>query len=154
MNAANTAYHWPRLTGNGNHTIQPGNPRMIFNRPISYTIFHTNIINDCWQNSRRWQCVHLHQGRRHGIQRRGRVNNIPKKTHYHRKTRWMRPIPHTIDPGSRAMATTQSNQEIQEWSSTGQYRIRSSIHIRIHQGYACGLRISSQIHMDQGHKSR
>ena len=114
----------------------------------------TNIINDCWQNSRRWQCVHIHQGRCQGIQRRGCVNNIPKKTYYHRQTIWMGLIPHTINPGSRVMETKKNNKEIQEVYSTGQYCIIPSIYRRIHQVDACGLQISSQIHMYQGHQIR
>ena len=40
MNVADNIYHGPRITGNGNHASQQGNPKKIFNRPIVYTTFH------------------------------------------------------------------------------------------------------------------
>ena len=40
-------------------------------------------------------------------------NNMPDKTHYHTQMIWMWLVPHTINPSSQAMATAQTNKEIQ-----------------------------------------
>ena len=110
--------------------------------------------NECWQNSPWWQCVHIHQRRRHGVQIIGCIDCMPKKAHCNCQMKWTWTIPHTIDPVSQAMATIQAKKESQKRSSTGQYPIRPAIHVRSHQVDACGLRISSQFHMDQSHQSR
>ena len=80
----------------------------------------SDVIYECWQNSQQWQCDDIHQGSCRGIQIMGCINNVKKKTYSHRQTRWTRPVSHTINPGSQTMATLQTNEEIQEVSSTGQ----------------------------------